>query len=149
MAIILTSYGFIINFYPIYSSLEVQTNENGIKSTLLAMLFCFVSYLSFSYLGIKSYGEHVHPNIFENISAEGANIMALFIMTIFICIFLCNIPFVFLPGKEALLVLLDEVRHRTMSLELTKRMDQNAKGQLLCHHVSGDSYSFGEIEKEN
>ena len=108
MTIILTSYGFILNFYNVYSCLEVQNNKNGIMATVLAMIFCFFIFVTFSHLGIVSYGEFVHPNIFENLKAEGSSFVSIFIFGIFICIFMCNIPFVFLPGKEALLVLVDE-----------------------------------------
>ena len=37
ISIILTSYGFFINFYPIYSSLDNPTNKNAMKATGLAM----------------------------------------------------------------------------------------------------------------
>ena len=131
ISIILTSYGFFINFYPIYSSLDNPTNKNAMKATGLAMAFCFVTYISFSHLGILSYGANVHPNIFENISAEGASVMSVFIVGVFIGIFLCNIPFNFLPGKEAFLVMLDELHTRSMSLDLTRRMDIQRKGTLL------------------
>lgn len=146
MSIILTSYGFIINFYPVFSSLEVQSNDNGIKSTLLAMAFCFVAYLSFSHLGIMTYGEDVNPNIFVNISKEGASMMTLFIMFIFICIFVCNVPFVFLPGKESLLVLIDEFRYKTLSKDLSRRLERikskkgrGLQGGALLNHTLDNS----------
>ena len=108
VTIILTSYGFIMNFYPVYSSLEVCNTRNGMLSSSGAMLFCFVVYILFSHLGILSYGDAVSSDIFENISAEAPSVMNVSLRSIFICIFLCNIPFVVVPGREAILVLIDE-----------------------------------------
>ena len=45
----------------------------------------------------------------------------------------------FLPGKEALLLIVDELRNRSMSLELTRRIDQQKKGILLLNHTSDHS----------
>jgi hypothetical protein len=67
-------------------------------------------YVSFSLLGIASYGNSINPDIFENIKLE-KSAASFFMRGIFLCIFLCNIPFIFLPGKEALLILIDEFRH--------------------------------------
>lgn len=130
MTIILTSYGFILNFYPVFSSLEVQSNKNGVAATVLAMSFCFVVYFIFSHLGITCYPD-VHPNIFENLKAEGTTLITITVFAIFLCIFLCNIPFVFLPGKEALLALVEEAQTRSMSIELARRMDIKRRGSFL------------------
>lgn len=114
VTIVLTSYGFILNFYPIFAQLEVKTNRNGYFSTLLAMFFCFVAYISFSFLAMESYGENLNPNIFDNLQNE-TNIASYFIRLVFLAIFICNIPFVFLPGKECLLMIIDEIKHKTIS----------------------------------
>jgi len=97
---------------------------------VLAMSFCFVVYFIFSHLGIVSYPD-VHPNIFENLKAEGATPTTIAVFAIFLGIFLCNIPFVFLPGKEALLALVEEAQTRSMSIELARRMDIKRRGSLL------------------
>ena len=122
ISILLTSYGFLLNFYPIYSSLDKRTNSNGIKATGSALIFCFIVYISFSFLGIASYGESINPNIFDNIKTENTG-SSYFIRILFLGIFLCNLPFVFLPGKEALLIIIDEYRNRSMSKMMEKRID--------------------------
>lgn len=67
LTIVLTAYGFILNFYPIFTQIEPKTNKNGYLATLLAMFFCFATYISFSFLALSTYGENLNPNIFENI----------------------------------------------------------------------------------
>jgi amino acid permease len=52
ICIVLSSYAFVINFYPIYSSMERRTNRNGMYATTMAMIFCFIIYISFSLLAI-------------------------------------------------------------------------------------------------
>ena len=67
VAIIMTSYAFIVNFYPIFSSLDKRSNENGFKAVSLALTFCVIMYILFSFLGIELYGENVNPDLFVNI----------------------------------------------------------------------------------
>jgi len=114
VTIVLTAYGFILNFYPIFAQMEDKSNKNGYVATLLAMFFCFVAYVSFSFLALSSYGENLSPNIFDNLSHE-TNFASYIIRLVFLVIFFCNIPFIFLPGKECLLMIIDEIKHKTVS----------------------------------
>ena len=41
----------------------------------------------------------------------------------FLVLFVCNIPFIFMPGKEGLLVLVEEILHRSMSTAIQKRLN--------------------------
>jgi len=79
-----------------------------------AILFCFGVYLTFSVLALYIYGENANPNIFLNLELEDT-FTSIFIRCTFLAIFFCNIPFIFLPGKEALLIMIDELVNRTMS----------------------------------
>ncbi|CDW86951.1 UNKNOWN [Stylonychia lemnae] len=152
--IVLTAYGYILNYYPIFSQLEVKTNKNGYLSPLLAMIFCFITYLSFSYFAMETYGEYLNPNIFENIQVE-SNIPSYFIRLIFLAIFICNIPFIFLPGKECLLMSIDEGRNKTISKQIERRIeilkgdnqshnksknDEDLNGALISQRVSNTIY---------
>ena len=72
----------------------------------------------FAVLGLKTYGDSIQPSIFDNLSAEGPSISSSFIFTVFLCIFLCNIPFAFNPSKEGLLGFYDELMNKTLSMDL-------------------------------
>lgn len=128
--IILTAYAFVINFFPIISSMEKRSTESGLSAVTIAMSFCFFVYLTFSVFAYIVYGDNINPNIFVNLQLEH-NFASIFVRTLFLLIFICNIPFIFLPGKEALLIMLDEAMRRTMSLQIMKRIDQQQKGVLL------------------
>src|ERR1700761_761383 len=69
--IVITSYGFIINFFPIYSSMHSpRTNRGGIFAVIMALIFCFTTYTLFSLMAMFSYGIDIQPNIFENIKQD-------------------------------------------------------------------------------
>lgn len=55
--ILLTSYGFVINLFPISNQLETRTNSNMLKSVVLALGFCFGAYFCLTGLCINIYGE--------------------------------------------------------------------------------------------
>ena len=141
ISIIVSSYAFIINFFPIYSSLEKRSNTNGIMAAAMALLFCFIVYISFSFLAYYSYGENLNANIFENIQRE-QGLASIFIRVLFLVIFLCNIPFIFLPGKEAFLIMVDEFMTRSMSLSLMKRIDQINNGLLNYPNDTANQTSY-------
>jgi len=65
--ITVTSYGFIINFFPIYATLREKTNRNGFISAGMALGFGITAYTLFASLAILSYGYNIDPSIFENI----------------------------------------------------------------------------------
>lgn len=48
--ITLTSYGFIINLFPVASQMKEQTDKNVKSAVAIALAFCFTSYLILSYL---------------------------------------------------------------------------------------------------
>lgn len=48
--ITLTSYGFIINLFPVASQMREQSYNNVMSAVGIALTFCFSSYLILSYL---------------------------------------------------------------------------------------------------
>ncbi len=67
VSIIVSAYGFILNFFPVYVSIEGRNNKKALQSTSMALLFCLLIYVSFSYLAVETYGTNLNPNIFMNI----------------------------------------------------------------------------------
>ena len=53
----LTSYGFIINLFPVSKQLKEYNNKNIMKSVFMALIFCFGAYLTLAIFAIKLYGE--------------------------------------------------------------------------------------------
>ena len=59
MSIILSSYGFILNFFPVYSQIHKPTNRKGIQAISRALVFCLSVFLVFAVLGLKTYGDSI------------------------------------------------------------------------------------------
>jgi amino acid permease len=113
--ITLTSYGFIINLFPIAQTLKHKTKANVMKSVFIALCFCFSSYFILTKLAINIYGVHnIKQSIFENLK-EDSSLMSIGIRMLFLVIFLCNIPYLFYPGKLSVLNALQEYRLRCFS----------------------------------
>jgi amino acid permease len=130
VSIIVTAYAFVINFYPIYSSLDKRTNENGLLSVSMAMIFCCCVYITFSLMAISVYGSATNPDLFQNIKLE-TNWTSYAIRGIFLVTFLVNISFMFYPGKEALLTMIDEITNKSLSKVLVKRIENLTNGLFM------------------
>lgn len=107
--IIMTSYGYIMAFFPIYSQMKHKTNQNGISSTLKAEFFAFFVYIVFSLLAYKCYGNNIKPSIFENIDTDGG-VLNIIVRLIFIVLFFSSLGFLFMIGKETFLTLILEIK---------------------------------------
>ena len=61
-------------------------------------------------------------------------------------IFICNIPFLFLPAKECILVMIDEIQNRTVSLAIMKSLDHMHNVPLL--DSSNQSHKFYDDDND-
>ena len=101
--ILLTSYGFVINLFPISQQLEVKSNANVLKSVFLALTFCLSSYMILTQLCINLFGEsNIQPSIFDNLK-DDHSLLSIGTRVLFLVIFLCNIPYLFFPGKMSII----------------------------------------------
>lgn len=97
--------------------MKQRNNSKGLYAAIIALIFCFITYNGFSLMAYNSYGDELQPSIFENIKQEN-DFISFALRSIFLVIFLCNIPFVFFPGKECLLTLIMEIKERMVSKKL-------------------------------
>ena len=101
--------------------MKSRSNKKGFYAAILALVFCFITYNGFSFMAYNTYGDDLKPSIFENIKEEN-DLLSFVLRAIFLLIFLCNIPFVFFPGKECLLTLIMEIKERKVSKALEKEI---------------------------
>jgi hypothetical protein len=93
------------------------------KSVLIALAFCFGSYVIITKLAMNIYGEHnIQASIFENLKQDQSNPLSIGIRLLFLVIFLCNIPYLFFPGKLSILNAYQEYQQRCFSSAIEKRM---------------------------
>ncbi len=144
-SIIVSSYGFILNLFPVYTSIEQRNNKKGYQASGSALAFSFIVYVTFSFLAYYCYGESIQPSIFDNIKSE-SSIGSYITRLLFLVIFICNIPFLFLPAKECILVMIDEIQNRTVSMAIMKSIDHMHNGPLL--DASNQSHKFYDDDND-
>lgn len=118
--IFLSSYGFMVNFYPVYDKLkpELRGPANARRAVAMALSFIAVTYITFSYLSMEFFGiKHIDQDVFTNFARDGGWLSMLIIFW-FIIIFLCSFPFNFHPLKTCALNFIQEIRTGAISAEL-------------------------------
>jgi len=120
--ITLTSYGFIINLFPIASQMKEQSYNNVMSSIFIALCFCFSAYLILALLAQNLFGSNIQVSLFDNMK-DDRGILSVGVRCLFLIIFLCNIPYLFFPGKMSILNALQEFRFNVFS----KVLEQNIK----------------------
>ena len=108
-------------------------------ATKFALLFSITTYIAFALLAKASFGENLHPSIFENLKTEDS-LISKQIRVLFLLIFLCNMPFIFFPGRDGILVILDEVKNKAMSKEMKKVLDVDAFDRNATDDEDNDGY---------
>lgn len=126
-----------------------RTNKSGISAVVMALIFCFSTYTLFSLMAMFSYGIDIQPNIFENIKQDKGAI-SICLRALFMLIFVCNIPFTFIAGKECLLTFILEYRERVISNQLARQLHMSL--QHADHSVSSQLHpvqiSFSKIDRQ-
>jgi hypothetical protein len=93
------------------------------KSAFLALSFCFLSYVILTILAMNIFGEHnIQQSIFENLKQDQSNPLSIGIRLLFLVIFLCNIPYLFFPGKLSVLNVYQEYKKKCFSEAIERRM---------------------------
>ena len=106
--IAVSSQGFVIALFPIYSSMSYAARPKVLYSVTFALLFTLSTYSLLSFISIAYFGEaNIQQSIFVNIQQE-EGIASVLLRCLFLMIFFCNIPFVFFAGKVALLAVVYE-----------------------------------------
>jgi len=111
--------------------LKKKTNENGLKVFGIATLIAIVVYFGVSVLGILIFGKNVTlnaGNLISNINEEsqvntGKSLWEAYVMRIlYFIIVVTHTPPIFFPGKEAVLIMIDEIDRRSISNTLDERI---------------------------
>ena len=124
------SYTYQQNVYMIYSSLKNKTNEEFMKVNWYGAIVTGLFYILFAITSVFMFGKNLDMMILNNIGAArtpdgGAFWEALILQIAFAAMLLCHTPFVFCSGKEALLIVIDEVMRRSISNALWHKLQNN------------------------
>lgn len=115
------------NVFPTYASLRNKTTANMNKSLVLGLLMTVGVYTIYSITCIMLFGETLElteGNSLDNIGInEEGDWQGIVLQVFFFIVLGAHIPFMFFVGKESILILLDELDRKSISLTLQKRMD--------------------------
>lgn len=143
----LVAFSFTINLFPIYSGLKKKTNQNCQYVVNLAIGTVFFIYLLLSISCCLLFGETVTAkdanvilNINEEYKIDRKRWESFILRVLFMVVLACHIPFVFFSGKEAMLIIVDEINRRSISKTLDERVKQlqmiDQTGRSTFHPVS-------------
>jgi len=103
--ICVTSFGFVLTLFPVYSSMRKDQRPKFKGSLYLALGIVFTLYIALTASAISYFGgDHIRPSLFENFSMQ-TDIESKIILAIFLLVLLTNIPFAFFAGKTALIAM--------------------------------------------
>ena len=119
----LVAFSFTINLFPIFSALKIKTNENMGKSVvvsiaLVSFLYTFLAITCIFLFGgqlISISGGNIMNNVDNDYVLDSSHWEAFVLRGLFMIVLACHIPFIFFSGKEALIIMIDEIKSRKIS----------------------------------
>lgn len=76
-----------------------------------------IIYILVGVLGIASFGSQIQKSILMNVSQNVDHRESMLSLFIYSVVLACHIPFIFFVGKEAFLIVVDEVMNQSLSKE--------------------------------
>ena len=121
-------FAFTSNLFPVFSGLKIKTNEECIKAVSYSCLVAGSIFIFTGYTTLFLFGNPMasHQNFMNSVNNEyirdPSHWETYIIRITFITLIVCHIPFVFFNGKEALLIIIDEIDRKSVSDTLEKRI---------------------------
>jgi amino acid permease len=110
-AVVLVSYTFQQNLFPVFNSLAGSTAEKNKKASgaiNLALAMTFVVYISLGIICLYDFGTALDANVLTNVDEEKGSVISYIIRVSFLIVLACHIPYIFFTGKESMLIFLVE-----------------------------------------
>lgn len=128
---ILVAFCFQFNMYPMYCSLKEKNNKNAMAATNWGLFATLVIYVSIAILGMAMFGTNVEQSVLTNVNAQSDHWESYVLRVSFLLVLGCHIPFLFYSGKEGFLIMVDEVRVRSISKNLEARLSRTESDRLI------------------
>lgn len=117
---VMVAYNYQQNLFPIFDSLKDKKKEVYLKGSVIGLSFCTVIYTGVTLVGIALFGEYLDSSVLDNfgtiLTASGRPFWeAGLIQGLFVILLMFHIPFIFFSGKEAVLIIVDEMDRGSIS----------------------------------
>ena len=159
---IIVAYGFNPAFFPAFSSLKSKTVKNGMITGMTSVTVASLIYMISPLAALELYGTDIQANLLLNV-AEEDDIFPTILQFIFIIICVVQITIIFYLGKEALLIIFDEVTRKSYSqpenlpknIEIAREQKVEAStvhpinDQLYSNDGNNDKKEGGDIDPSN
>ena len=171
VCIIFTNINFQNNLFPIHSNQVDKSIKSSAKIYAISLTIVPAVYIIVSVVSIFRYGQMTNASILDNIgelypyydfklnaktqkyemkSQQGTKLYyESYVMEfLFLIIIACHIPYIFFSGKEAMLIMIDELMRRSVSLVLSKKMLQDPKSFVEVGNINEDPYAMDTLDFE-
>ena len=127
VSITLVAYGYQQNIYPIYNNLKLKSNLNYKEVNRIALLLTLSVYVSVGLLAICMFGPSISSVLLNDIGKaqlpNGKSFWESYvILSAFMVLLACHMPFIFFAGKEGILIIIDEIYRKSISNALWHKL---------------------------
>jgi amino acid permease len=121
MSIFSTAFFYHVMVFPAYSSLENRSTARFACSTMLTNSICSFVYITLGVISLFLFGAEVQPDIIKNMATR-SGYASITLRLMFCLLLLVHIPFIFHALKESVLVVYEELFHRSVSSVLDEKI---------------------------
>jgi amino acid permease len=116
----ITVYTFQTSFFTAFTALKSKTKRNGQLADGGGRIVAFFTYTTSPLIAMGLYGKNIKSNLLLNI-AKDTGALPVILMFLFMIISALTIPIIFFVGKEAILIIFDEITRGTYSGRYLKK----------------------------
>lgn len=99
-----------------------DSKENSIRQVKNSLLVCMVIYIMVGMISLQIFGSGITKDILQNIALEDGHIESYVLRGMYLVILVVGIPYLFVVGKESVLIVVEEYLNKTVSKALDKRL---------------------------
>lgn len=98
-------------------------------SFFIGCMLVLILYVVLGTISLYMFGSELHSTILWNIGHECVETKArcptqsYVLRIMFLVVIVCHIPFIFFSGKEAMLIIIDEIQRKSISMALTVKLE--------------------------
>ena len=123
---LISSYAFGTTFFTPFASLKNKTNKNGQLADMFSRFFVFIIYNTVPLMAYGLYGGDLEKDLLKSVSNEDGT-LPIILESIFLLIPMMAIPIIFFLGKEAVLIIFDEITRKSYSKQNKAIQDHKNK----------------------